>query len=450
MTLISWFEKYRPETSEEWYSSYIGVIEDSKIAKQAIEEFKSAIEDTHCIIYGAGLIGSGLFKVFKRLNISIGFFIDQNAAEIGTVYDIPVYTREKLAEIADNTGYLIFTASSNQTSVAIKREMKKFAPSIRLWDGLAAHIILQSALCMQDLEYGTGMPFKYCFDCSILDNSCNVLKKRLISYNQFEYVKDRKKSTSQRMIGYILGQTCSLNCMHCCESIPYIKPEQKHQVSSEVVLFDITKFASACEFLTIVEFVGGEPLLHHKLLEILNGVLAMKNVGIIHIFTNGTVTPSDELCEVMSHPKIALYISNYTKKLSVVTKERVERTERQLEKYNIHYVWGYGKSWFDFSSFNLTCTNKNELCNKFINCFLHKCNRLYEGRFYQCPHHYGGNILGTIPKDKDVIRIHDFTDEELVLELDRFRERKYIDACKYCTMPFDAPIVQPGMQITKN
>jgi hypothetical protein len=444
MTLISWFQKYRPETSEEWYSSYAGVIEDPKIAKQAIEEFKSAIEDSHCIIYGAGLIGSGLFKVFKRLNIVTEFFIDKNAAEIGAVYDIPVYTREKLAEIPDNTGCLIFTASSNQTSIAIKKEMEKFTPSIRLWDGLAAHIILQSALCMQDLEDGTGMPFKYCFDCSIMGYRCNVLRHRLVSYNRFDFSTARG-SKQQKMLGYILGQICSLNCAHCCEAIPYVKRDLRCQVPAETVIKDIRKFAAACEFLTEIEFIGGEPFLHKELSEILHEVLSLKNVGIIHVFTNGTVTPTDELCEKLNNPRIVLYVSNYTKTLSVATKEKVEQTEKKLALYNIAYLYGYGKNWFDFSSFDLRYDDIETLQRNFYNCFIHECNRLYNGSLYQCPHHYAGIILDAIPA-RDVISIHDYSDEDLGHELDKKCDRTYIDACKYCALPFDAPLVRAGIQ----
>lgn len=444
MKLSDWYAEYQSRQDREWYSSYEGVIDDPAVAAWAVDSFVGAVAGAPCVIYGAGLIGAGLSKVLARLGLKVTCFVDREAAQLQTVGGILVRPPEWLRG-REGEAELVFLAVSPQTASSVKKDLEDIAPNLVLWDGLAAHIILQSAMCARDLANNTGLPFKDCFDCSILDNSCVVLKKRLMAYNKIDPGALRG-TKAQNMIGYILGQVCSLNCRHCCESIPRIARSERRQVPAGMVLDDLKKFASACEFLSIVEFVGGEPFLHPGLPDILSGVLAIKNVGIIHIFTNGTVAPSEELQQVLSDPKIVLYISNYTKALSEKHRKLVERTERILTDVGASFLYGYGKAWFDFSSFDLVCQDEAGLRKKFANCFLGRCHRLHEGLLYQCPHHYGGNVLGVIPGGQDVLPIHDFSDQSLANELDQFADRQYVDACKYCAMPFAAALVKPGIQ----
>ncbi|MDR2509753.1 MAG: radical SAM protein, partial [Spirochaetaceae bacterium] len=385
-----------------------------------------------------GILGAGLLKVFAKIGITVDFIIDQNAEELKQIHNIPVYKSEY--GLLTLEGRPVFLAVSRRTALEIEREHEKFKHNF--YDGLAAQIILQSALCSSTEG---RLAYKECYDCGILDSQCKALRNNLIE-NKGITVSEKNKSHSQKALGYILGQICSLNCKYCCESIPYLPRDKRHQLSSYTVLKDIRQFAAACEFLTFVEFIGGEPFLHKELADILKGVLCIPNIGLIHIFTNGTVLPAPELCETLSNTEIVVYISNYTKELSPQSAKKVEETEKQLIKYGVNFCYGYGKKWFDFSKFAFECDDPDTLANNFTNCIFHSCNRLFDGKFYQCPHHYGSDMLNIIPDDNDILHIHNFTSCALARELEKKARRKYINACKYCAMPFNAKLVQPGIQ----
>jgi hypothetical protein len=44
------------------------------------------------------------------------------------------------------------------------------------------------------------------------------------------------------------------------------------------------------------------------------------------------------------------------------------------------------------------------------------------------------------------VHIHDFDDEKLPAQLDRFIGLGFADACRYCAAPYDAPLVPAGKQ----
>jgi len=318
------------------------------------------------------------------------------------------------------------------------------------YDGLAAHIILQSAICSKDLNDGTEKDFIQCHICSIMSNACKVLRNRFyLLHNLKKDEISNKKSASMNMLGYVLGQVCTLNCKHCCEKTPYFPVSNKTQVPAGEVIKDIHQVVNACEFLTILEFVGGEPFLHKELFLILKDALNLNNVGFINVFTNGTVKPSDKLCEVLNDRRITVYISNYSKTLSVEHAEKVNATEEMLIKYNVHYLYGTAKSWQEFLSFDFVDYEEQELRKRFINCFLHSCNRLHRGILYHCPHQYAGAVLNKIPDDCDTVKIYENNLSSLVEKLDKFRKADCINACKYCALPFDAPMVTAGIQLDK-
>jgi hypothetical protein len=62
-------------------------------------------------------------------------------------------------------------------------------------------------------------------------------------------------------------------------------------------------------------------------------------------------------------------------------------------------------------------------------------------------HQYAGAVLGRIPGNNDTVYIHEHERDLLTNELERFCEADSIEACKYCALPFDAPMVTAGIQL---
>ena len=401
-TLKKWFDKYRTSESEDWYGRFDGIITDSDMAARAVFEFKAIVGDTPIVIYGAGHVGNAFERALVKMNLKVLCFVDNNT-QITEKAGRPVYTYEYFSRNFEDEKYLMFLTVGRVTYTEIADTLV-----IPYYDGLAAMIILRSALCTLDLSKGKEHDFIPCFKCAIVNNACEVMRNKLKDFNGYDTSKARPHSSKNlKMIGYVLGQVCTLNCAQCCESIPYFPKEMRKQVPTESVINDIQKVTSGIEFLTILEFVGGEPFLHKGLAEIMRTVLTIDNVGLINVFTNGTVLPTDELCKVLNHKKVTVYVSNYTSSLSDSHKEKVEATEKKLTYFGVNYLFGDAKRWFDFHGYDLVCDDETLLPDRYTNCFIRTCNRLHNGVLYHCAHHYAGDVLGVIPKGRDVVRIHD-------------------------------------------
>ena len=308
------------------------------------------------------------------------------------------------------------------------------------------HILLQSAWCMlKAYDEKQKINLKNCYECTVLDNTCNSLCHYLKRINGY---KDEQsyRTKNVKMIGYLLSNICTLRCKNCCEKVPYMPNDIRHFVNADNVIKDIQTLSQACQFLTLLEFIGGEPFLHPELPRILEAVKRIVNIGMIHIFTNGTVIPSDELCKSLENERITVYLSNYQVSYPENLKKNVDITVQKLQQYDVQFFFGKKTNWSDFSSYELQCSDEFMLRKKFPDCFLHNCNRLMEGTLYVCPHQYSGIKIGEI-EQKNTLNIYDYSSQELASELEKFKSYEYIDACKYCSMPYDAKTVLSGEQI---
>jgi organic radical activating enzyme len=429
-----------------WSEKYNGILVDPKVSFNAVEEFKEVFASRTAILYGAGLLGTRIRDVFDKLGID-HVLVDRNAARINVETGLDVKEPSFLEGTLDEDAYVLFASVNKLTVGSVENDFAKLStPFSGLVSGYDMHVTLQSAMCSVKRCRNENFVLQHCYECSILDNTCPVLSGYLRDKSGFDATA-AQGTPNVKMIGYVLGSICSLNCQHCCESIPYLRSSDKSFVPKATVIGDIRKYASACEFITLLEFVGGEPFLHPGMVDILDTALKIKNIGVIHVFTNGTVPPKPELCKALSNPRIVIYISNYSKLLSEHHAKKVAATEQMLKDGNVAFVYGSNDNWYDISSFENVGDDEANLRVRYQSCFLHTCNRLHDGALYRCPHHYGGIALGKLQPQQDIVRIHDFGDDALAGRLDSFSRAEYADACQYCSMPFKATFVPPGTQV---
>jgi hypothetical protein len=146
----------------------------------------------------------------------------------------------------------------------------------------------------------------------------------------------------------------------------------------------------------------------------------------------------------MTNPRVAVYISNYKGMLTNQQEWSLNKTKQALQDSNVAFIYGRYKKWFDLSSFDFQSDDENELTRRYVACIFRTCNRLHKGVLYNCAHHYVGERLGYFSTDRDTRSIHEFTSEELAEALDVFKEKPFVDACRYCQMPFNAPMIIAG------
>ncbi|MCM1217600.1 MAG: radical SAM protein [Lachnospiraceae bacterium] len=441
MTVLEVIEKYK-----DLIGIYSVQIKDRGGADCIIRDFREAFSEKKIILYGAGCVGRDFVLLFSEMNIPIEHIVAKNWMDNKDCCGITVENPEILRRIDQPDEYVLIAACDRKIMPELTSDLEKLGTNFDdMVCGHDIHMLMQSSWCMRKAEDGRNIDLKNCYECTCLDNTCKSLCEYLKRINGFDEA-EAEGTERVKMIGYLLSNICTLNCKNCCESVPYMPKETKRFVPGETVIRDIEKMSSACNFLTLMEFIGGEPFLHPELPDILARVLQIRNIGMVHIFTNGTVIPNDALCRELDNDRITVYLSNYQVSYPDQFKDKVMETVNKLEQYHVQYFFGKKQNWNDFSGYELQEEEESQLRRKFPDCFLHNCNRLMDGQLYVCPHQYAGIKLGKL-ENENTLDIHACSAEELANELEKFKDYPYISACKYCAMPYHAPTVLSGEQL---
>lgn len=421
------------------YENY-GIVSGIEVAEQILGEFRDCFQEKKAVIYGAGILGKSVANILEYLNIDLAFLLDKNFEFQSREFKVPVYAPEYLLTYRIGPDTEILLAVNEQIAEDVKEQYAKWSCPINLvFLSERLQNVLKGAICSKKLSDGKFDPLS-CFECGIVDNACEVFYQ----YGKRCIGKENLVETARiEGLGVIMGQVCTLKCIHCNEALPHFKSSSGFE-KREDILSDLRLLTEACGVIGHVELVGGEPFLHPDLTNILKGILAL-DIGVIQIFTNGTVVPSDEACEVMANKRIVVYISNYERVLTDRFKKNRELLQEKFVEYGVIFELGRSKSWMDFSSFEAVDESDEDWRKQYESCGMNKCHRLYRGHLFGCPHHYGGTMRGFIGIEES-LDIRRFSSAELAAALKRFRDEP-CRACKRCRMPFQAPFVKDAIQM---
>lgn len=411
-------------------------------AYKFIEEVKSLLSNQNVIVWGGGISGRFYSQLFKKYDVSVKYFIDLNAHNLVTIDDKFVYLPDKLKDETDKTFVI---AAGNPTIVD---SIVKYAKSLNLPDNIfifPGDQLLSIFKCSDCLLKKQKKEKIVLTECSI----CNNLESDCVGFKALSSIKGGASTKPDfGMIGYILGQVCTLRCKHCCESVPYMR--NPIIVETSQVIKDIKKMSAACNTISRMEFIGGEPFLHNGLVNILEEVINTPNIGYGLVFTNATVMPSPELVEILKHPKIVLNFSGYKATLPENLRIKVQQVKDKLEFEGVNFAFynSDSRNWMDINHYERRELPDEVLKEYHQKCFMYVCHRVFNGEFYGCPHQYSGIQLGKIKKyPYEFIEIHKLTDQELSEHLIKFKNLDFTEACRYCNLPYDAEVVPAALQL---
>jgi MoaA/NifB/PqqE/SkfB family radical SAM enzyme len=228
-----------------------------------------------------------------------------------------------------------------------------------------------------------------------------------------------------------LADHCNLNCKGC---------EHFSSIADEWYL-DITGFERDCIKLNELtdghierlSLLGGEPLLHPKLIEILNISRKYFNEGLINVLTNGILLLKQpkEFWETCRKNNIEVFITKYPIKLDFT------QIEKLSDLYGVKLVYE-GQTSVSIKTLRLKPLDLNGMQNikyNFTHCYMpNKCVQLYEGKMYTCaiiPYvKYFNKYFGQTLKvaEEDYIDIHHVENINQIFE---FLCRP-IPFCRYC------------------
>ena len=175
---------------------------------------------------------------------------------------------------------------------------------------------------------------------------------------------------------------CSLNCKDCGIFTPYNK--NKKHFCVEDLKKDVDIYFSCVDRVKTLGISGGEPFLHPDLIELIEyiGKLHGDKIEELHIATNGTIIPSDELCETLKKYKVEVDVTDYRE-----TVPRLEETfpavVDKLIKYTVVHTIKHDFYKLLPTKQSMQNCSEKELMKKYFYCD-HNCKVLADGKFYKC------------------------------------------------------------------
>ncbi|MCR4892437.1 MAG: radical SAM protein [Lachnospiraceae bacterium] len=240
----------------------------------------------------------------------------------------------------------------------------------------------------------------------------------------------------------VLTTKCSLKCINCNNLMPcYRKP---YDIPLKEVLWDIKRLISASDLIVKLTLIGGEPFLYPHLGKVLDAVLDNPKILYISLTTNGTILPSEELLQKLSHPKVVVQISDYG-----VKTQKVEKLHALLVEHGIASVPDKVVSWVKPGGTEYRGKGRKQLCKEYQECFSSKyCRTLLKGKFYLCARGAHLSDLGYMKSSHDEFNIRSKrTRTQFRKEFLRYLLSDYADACNYCDHGLKIT-VKPGEQVT--
>jgi len=218
---------------------------------------------------------------------------------------------------------------------------------------------------------------------------------------------------------------CNLTCAECCSLSPLLPA---WYATPDSVADDLRK---AVKVLNpgIFKLVGGEPLLHPQLVDV---ILAVRETGIapvISLTTNGLKLGdmADDFWQAID----ALTISRYPK--PQLAPGLIAHIEAQAARFDVRLNWKVQNT---FSTMNRTppSTDLAETQRIYHDCWIReRCHMIRDGMFYTCtrPAHFQTLYQGNRDFRADGLRLHD--DAGMLDALLAYLQREApLEACLHC------------------
>ena len=169
--------------------------------------------------------------------------------------------------------------------------------------------------------------------------------------------------------------SCNLNCKGCL--FAYNQEETAGPIALAEIKSDLKQMVDRFADVAWIRFLGGEPLMHPDLAEILSYVRMLYPTTILDICTNGLLIPSidEAVLEAIKAHHISLHISGYQP-----TYQLLDRIDARLKAAGIEYHILRRDDFYKF----YTLVPDNDPVQSHAACPSCACWELYHGRIMKC------------------------------------------------------------------
>lgn len=369
-----------------------------------IKEFKieDYQKDKPIMIYGATVGGKMIFQCLQKAGITAECFVDRRLQ--GEKYcGIPVKRPEILKKEAV---VLLIAVTRSYISVC------------------------------QFLE---EIQFNMAYSCVDL-----ILSKRK---EDFEYEKDEQVAVTDFLAKYplyvrgfgekrlvlptleiFITERCTLRCRDCSHLVKYYGNPQNYDMDK--ILQYMGNFLQVVDGLEEVIILGGEPLLHPELIQLLEYCDKEEKIGDITVISNGTIVPQSGVLSAMNKTKARLRLSDYGDLSPKIEEVRLLCEKNNVECFVLH------EAWTDMGAIYRHDYDMKELKSIFQDCPFAFDLLLLNGKVCRCAHVAHLNNLKKInSSDHDCVDFTDISKENIEMkkeELWKYMNIEYLEGCQYC------------------
>ncbi len=235
---------------------------------------------------------------------------------------------------------------------------------------------------------------------------------------------------------------CTLRCQDCGNLIPFYR--QPADFDADQLIRDVDDFLYHVDRVHRFIVLGGETFLHRELPRVLSHLIQQRKIGLLHLFTNGSVIPGANVLTLLKHRKIIVSVSSMPEAVSPHKTRFIAFLKKNRINYKIE-----DRLWRDLGGFHPDVDNRPDaLMRRFAQCSMKGLHNLSNGEYHACPRSFHGERLGQfVPDATDKVVIRNRRDRDAFRrEREALLRKKYLAACRSCTgAPEES--VYPGIQM---
>jgi len=394
-----------------------------------LEDCSGITKGNSIAIWGTGAYGAmAVQAINKEFGVTPAYFIDTNETNHGGEFlGIKVISPKEIKRSSIDDVYL-FTLN-------IESVLNQYAHELSGCKTISPVTLLRSV------------------DFSKVENRFSInrlatLAEQLIAAVETYILRNSIRSGVRiNSLDVVLTQRCTLKCEDCSNLMQYY--QKPKEIEKSQILDSLQCLVGQLDYVHEFRIIGGEPLLHKQLVEIVSFIARNFEYGYIVIYTNGTLLPSISDVKHLSTIKgLSFKISDYGLDLS----RRCTELEEMLKAYDILTIRESITEWQDSGTIVSHNRGDRELAEVFGQCCVQDCYTLMGKYLYICP--FSANLY-ELDKEKyffiERLAIRSLIDLDKSVArrvlMDFLGSHKYLMACNFCNgRDHNVPKVQAAVQ----
>jgi len=237
--------------------------------------------------------------------------------------------------------------------------------------------------------------------------------------------------------GKIQTEACEINVVHhcnlACRSCSHLSPKSKKYFVEPSSVYNDLSILTRFYQPEYIRLVGGEPLLHPQLLNVVEAIRRSGITNRIRILTNGIVLGRmpDQFWQSVDEVHLSIYPD------SNISSRMLDFYHQKSKKYHVHFEVLFF-DYFREAYSDLGTQNKNLVQRIYLTCQIAqiwRCHNIYNGYFFKCPQSLffpqGLSEAGEFVLPGDGIKLEN-NDSFFDVLLSFLQSPMPLSACNYC------------------